>query len=709
MDQEAAVDTHCPYCAMQCGMTLEVDDNGGWRVLARDFPTNKGGLCRKGWTAAALLGSPERLSTPLLRRRKGDELRPATWDEALDFVADRTQSLQETFGRDAIALFGGGGLTNEKAYMLGKFARVGLKTKNIDYNGRFCMASSAIGNVRAFGLDRGLPFPMEDIAATAAVLLIGSNAAETLPPIMQYFDAQRANGGELIVVDPRRTATAKLATLHLQVTPSTDGALANGLMNVAIRDGLIDTDFIAERTTGFEAVRRAVASFWPDRVERMTGVPAKQIERAAHILGEAATAITLSGRGPEQQTQGVDNVLAFINLTLALGHSGKPLCGYGCLTGQGNGQGGREHGQKAEQLPGYRSIANPTHRSEIAAVWGIDATDLPGPGLPATELIDAFGDGGIHGLLVFGANLAVSAPNVEHTRRRLAALDLLVVADPFLSDTAALADVVLPATQWAEEDGTMTNLEGRVVRRRRAIAPPPGVRSDLQVLKGLADRLGAGAHFTEEPEAVFAELRAASANGTADYAGISYARIEDGVFWPCPNTDGPGTPRLFLERYATPDGRARFHAVRPRVAAEEPDDEYPYFLTTGRILTQYQSGAQTRRVAELRDLEPDVFAEIHPATARSFGVDEGGWVRLTTRRGTIVAKARLTRDIRLDTLFVPFHWGGESSVNVLTNAAVDPVSHIPEFKTCAVRLERCQGPDPHPAKLTSASSTALQP
>ena len=690
---------------MQCGMTLDNNEHSRWRVSARDFPTNKGGLCRKGWTAAELLDAPDRLSTPLVRQHKGGNLRAATWEEALDQIAARIGALQETFGRDAIALFGGGGLTNEKAYMLGKFARVGLKTKNIDYNGRFCMASSAIGNLRAFGLDRGLPFPMEDIAATAAILVFGSNAAETLPPIMQYFDTQRANGGELIVVDPRRTATAKLATLHLQVTPSTDGTLANGLMNVAIRDGLIDTDFIAERTTGFEAVRRAVASFWPDRVERITGVPAKQIERAAHILGEAATAIVLSGRGPEQQTQGVDNVLAFINLALALGHSGKPLCGYGCLTGQGNGQGGREHGQKAEQLPGYRSIDDPSHRAEIAAIWGIDAADLPGPGLPAIELLDALGDGGIHGLLVFGANLAVSAPNLDHARRRLEAVDLLVVADCFLSETAAMADVVLPVTQWAEEDGTMTNLEGRVIRRRQAKAPPRGVRSDLQVLKGLADRLGVGAHFAEEPEAVFTELRAASAKGSADYAGISYARIdaEDGVFWPCPDVDGPGTPRLFLDRYATPDGRARFHVVRPRVAAEEPDDEYPYFLTTGRILTQYQSGAQTQRIRELRDVEPDVFTEIHPATARSVGIDNGSWVRLTTRRGTIVAKARLTGDIRLDTLFVPFHWGGRSAANVLTNAAVDPTSHIPEFKTCAVRFERCQAPpEHHPAESTMA-------
>jgi assimilatory nitrate reductase catalytic subunit len=681
-------DTHCPYCALQCGMSL-TEERGRYVVAPRDFPTNKGGLCRKGFTAAALLDARDRLTEPLVRTYKGGALRPASWDAALDHIAARLRAIQAASGRDAIGVFGGGGLTNEKAYMLGKFARVALRTKNIDYNGRFCMASAAAAGLRAFGIDRGLPFPLEDIPGAEAILLVGGNPADTMPPLMQYFDEQRRRGGKLIVVDPRASATAKAASLHLQLTPGTDGALANGILNVAISAKLIDPDFIAARTSGFDAVRRLVASYWPDRVERITGVPARKIEEAAHLMAEAATAMVLTGRGPEQQSHGVDNVLAFVNLVLALGKAGKRFCGYGSLTGQGNGQGGREHGQKADQLPGYRRIDNPRHRAEIAAIWGVAADDLPGAGLSAVELLDALGTS-IRGLLVFASNIAISAPAADQLAARLDALDFLVVADFFLSETAAHADVVLPVAQWAEEEGTMTNLEGRVLLRRRVKAPPEGVWTDAQVLKALADRLDAGAYFTADTRATFAEFRRATAGGVADYSGVTYERIvaEDGVFWPCPADGHPGTRHMFLERFGTEDGRARFHAIEHRPPAEVPDEEYPYYLTTGRVLAQYQSGTQTRRVPELAKAEPEPFAEIHPDTAGSLGIASGDKVRLTSRRGRAVMKAKLSRDIRLDTIFAPFHWGGGACANSLTDPAIDPISKIPEFKVCAVRIEK---------------------
>ncbi len=686
----AAVETHCPYCALQCGMTL-MPDAGKWQVAARDFPTNQGGLCRKGWTAAALLDSPDRLLAPLVRERKNGTLRHASWDEALDRVADGIRAVQAAHGRDAMGVFGGGGLTNEKAYMLGKFARVALRTANIDYNGRFCMASAAAAGLRAFGLDRGLPFPLEDIPGAEAILVTGGNPAETLPPIMQYFDAQRARGGTLIVADPRRTPMARAATLHLQLTPGTDAALANGLLHVAVQRKLIDTDFIATRTVGFDQVRRVVAAYWPDRVERITGVPAARIEEAAHLLGTAETGMILSGRGTEQQSQGVNNALAFINLALALGKAGREHCGWGCLTGQGNGQGGREHGQKADQLPGYRRLDNKAHRAAVASVWGVDPDDLPQPGLSACELLDSIGvTGGVRGLLVMGSNLLVSAPDTTALSERLGGLDLLLVADLFLSETAARADVVLPVTQWAEEEGTMTNLEGRVILRRQAQAPPPGVRTDLAVLTELAERLECGSRFSAEPRAVFEEFRRATAGGPADYAGITWERIasEQGVFWPCPSEGHPGTKRLFLERFATPDGRAVFHPVQHRPPAEEPDDAFPLFLTTGRVLAHYQTGAQTRRVPELAAAEPEPFVEIHPGTAYTFGIAHGELVRVATRRGAARLRARLTRDIRRDTLFAAFHWGGLGNANALTNAALDPVSRIPEFKVCAARIAK---------------------
>jgi len=685
--------THCPYCALQCGMNLVPDAGGLLQVQPRkDFPTNNGGLCQKGWTATDLLGHPDRLRTPLVRAAKGGSLRPASWDEALDRVAAGIQAAQAVYGRDAVGVFGGGGLTNEKAYWLGKFARVALRTPHIDYNGRFCMASEAVAGIKAFGIDRGLPFPLEDIPGADAVLLIGGNPAETMPPIMQYFERQRENGGALIVADPRRTATAEQATLHLQLTPGTDTALANGLLHVAAADGLLDHEFISSRTSGWESVRRIITSFWPDRVERITGVPSAQIVKAAHLLGEAATGMVLTARGAGQQSKGVDNTLAFINLTLALGKAGRPHCGYGCITGQGNGQGGREHGQKADQLPGYRKIDNPEHRAHVAGVWGVDPDSLPGPGRSAYELLDSLGqDGGVRALLVMASNLVVSAPRALHVEERLRSLDFLCVSDIFLSETALLADVVLPIAQWAEESGTMTNLEGRVIHRKQAAPRPEGVETDAQIVTALAARLGAGRYFpTDEPAVIFDELRRASAGGIADYSGITYDRIdaENGVFWPCPSTDHPGTPRMFQEAFAHPDGRAKFHPVHHRGAAEEPDDEYPLYLTTGRVMAQYQSGTQTRRVEALGRISPEAFVEIHPALARRFGIEDGDRVALTTRRGAIHVNARLTPNIRQDTLFVPFHWGGDACANRLTNPVLDPSSKMPEFKVCAVRVEK---------------------
>lgn len=380
-----------------------------------------------------------------------------------------------------------------------------------------------------------------------------------------------------------------------------------------------------------------------------------------------------------------------------MGKAGRPFCGYGCLTGQGNGQGGREHGQKADQLPGYRRIDDREHRRHIARVWGVREETIPGPGTSAYEMLDGLGgERGVRALMVMGSNVAVSAPHAGNIHRKLAALDFLVVADFFLSETAQMADVVLPSAQWAEEEGTMTNLEGRVVMRRRAVTAPPGVRSDLEILSALASRLDGGDGFPSEPRRVFEELCRASAGGAADYSGMSYERItaQDGVFWPCPSEDHAGTPRMFLDRFATPDGRARFHPVEYRAAAEAPDDQYPLYLTTGRVLAHYQSGAQTRRIAALRSAQPQAFVELHPSIARNLGVKDRDLVRVVTRRGSAQMIARLTTAIRMDTLFVPFHWGGGGCANLLTNPALDPVSKMPEFKVCAARIEKAAEAQP---------------
>ncbi|MPZ63021.1 MAG: molybdopterin-dependent oxidoreductase [Propionibacteriales bacterium] len=690
----STVDTHCPYCSLQCGMRLRAPESrrgsrrGPEVETWPEFPTNRGGLCRKGWSSVELLGHRERLTTPLARDPDTGELAPTDWDDALDRVATALRTTQETHGRDAVGLFGGGGLTNEKAYALGKFARVALRTSAIDYNGRWCMSSAATAGQLAFGLDRGLPFPLADLAETNLLVLVGSNLSETMPPAARHLTTLLDRGRPLIVIDPRRTPTAERATLHLQLVPGTDLALAHGIVHSLLAQGYVDQDFVERRTTGFDDVRRLVASYWPEHVERITGVAAPDITRAARMIGEASTAMVLTARGAEQHATGTDNVLAWINVALAAGHAGRTYAGYGCLTGQGNGQGGREHGQKADQLPGYRRIDDEDARRHVAAVWGVDPDTIPGPGRSAYEMLDALGtDDGVRSLLVFGSNPIVSAPNASHVAERLDALDFLCVADFVLSETAARADVVLPVTQWAEETGTLTNLEGRVILRRKAVDPPAGVRSDLDVLAALSERLGPGGGLIgTDPEEVFAELGRASAGGPADYSGVDYDRItrEQGVFWPCPAPDHPGTPRLFLDRFATPDGRARFHAVDHRGPAEPPCADYPLHLTTGRILAHYQSGAQTRRVRELAEAAPEKFVELHPMTAERLDIYDTQRVRITTRRAATIAPARLSPHVRPDTVFMPFHWVG---ANLLTNDALDPRSRMPEFKVCAARVE----------------------
>lgn len=716
-----ATPTHCPYCALQCGMGLTTGPGGVEVVERPEFPVNEGALCGKGRTAPAVLSSRVRLTEPLIRSHATGLLEPATWEEAIGRVAEGLSRARTEHGADACGVFGGGGLTNEKAYALGKFARVALGTSQIDYNGRFCMSSAAAAGQRAFGLDRGLPFPLADIPRTGCVILVGSNLAETMPPALRYLTELKANGGKLIVIDPRRTRTAEQADLHLAPRPGTDLALALGLLHLVVAEGRTDEAFIEARTSGWEEARAAAMAHWPEYVERISGVPVPQLRDAMRMFCDAEAAMVLTARGPEQQSKGTDTVGAWINLCLATGNAGRPLAGYGCLTGQGNGQGGREHGQKADQLPGYRKLTDPAARAHVAGVWGVDPDSLPGPGRSAYELLDALG-GDIKTLLLMGSNPVVSAPRAAHVEERLRSLDFLAVADVVLSETAQLADVVLPVTQWAEETGTVTNLEGRVLLRRRAVSAPAGVRSDLDVLHGLAALLGHEKGFPTDPEEVFEELRRASAGGAADYSGISYERLREGngegVFWPCPAVDGgergengqsgesgesgesegdtgeetravhPGTPRLFLDRFATEDGRARFVPVSHRAAAEEPDAEYPVLLTTGRVLAQYQSGAQTRRVDELNSVAPGPFVELHPRLAARLEVGEGEQVTVVSRRGRAVAPARITSTIRSDTVFMPFHWPGEGRANSLTNPALDPVSRMPEFKVCAVRLER---------------------
>lgn len=653
-----------------------------------EFPVNRGQMCIKGFNSAALLEHPGRVLSPLVRGSDG-VLRPTSWEEALAFVAERLDTIRRRHGNDANGAFGSGALTNEKAYLLGKFVRIVLGSSQVDYNGRYCMASAAAGQNRAYGIDRGLPFPVSDIGETKALLLWGSNCAETMPPIMQWVQRQRDQGGKLIVVDPRRTETARSAHIHLALTPGSDLALGNGLLSIALDMGFIDSEYVAQRTVGFDAVRRALYAYEPARVERMTGVALPALRETVRLLAQSESSMILSGRGPEQQSKGADTVGTFTNLMLALGKVGKPFSGYGCLTGQGNGQGGREHGQKADQLPGYRYIVDPAAREHIAKIWGVPPESLPTKGKSAYEMLDAIGsEGGLRGMLVFGSNVVVASPNANSIRDKLAQLELLVVCDSFINETAEQAHAILPIRQWAEEEGTVTNLEGRVILRRQTTRAPSSVKSDIEILCELAARLGMGEHFRyPNTEAVFNELRRATSGGKADYNGITYKRLDDeqGVFWPCPSEDHPGTPRLFSQRFFFPDGKARFHVVHHRPAGEEPDADYPLYFTTGRYKEHYNSGAQTRLVDKLTDAKPEPRLQMHPRLAERLGAEDGGQVQVESRRGSVTFRASINYEIRSDTLFAPFHWGGRAAANILTNPALDPTSRMPEFKVCAVR------------------------
>lgn len=683
------VPTHCPYCGMQCGMNLLVEKNHVVGVEPRyDFPVNEGRLCPKGVTAYLQTHHPDRLEYPLIKRNGNFER--ASWDEALDLIVSKFKGLQEKYGKDSIAVYSGSSLTTEKTYLVGKFARLGLQTRYIDYNGRLCMASAAGGNNKAFGIDRAAN-PWSDIPHAEVLIIAGANCAETFPILNGFLWKQRDNGGVWIVIDPRETPTARQGDLHLQLKPGTDVAVANGILNVLITENLIDQAFIDSRTNDWEAAKTAALNYPPDIAAEISGVPAEKIIQAARLYGRAKTGMIMHARGIEHHSNGTENVLSYINIALATGKIGSEGRGYGTITGQGNGQGGREHGQKADQLPGYRSMLNPEHRKYIAEVWGIDESELPEAGVSAVELFNKMREGEIKGLLSICSNMMVSLPDTNKVRESLEGLEFNVCIDFFMSESARYADVVLPGTTWSEDEGTTTSGEGRVIKINQAIDPPGEARHDWRTLQEIARRMGRGKYFQfESPREIFDELRVASKGGKADYFGITYEKIDkqDGVFWPCPTEESKGTPRLFEERFAHDDGKAKFHAIEYKGAAEKPDEEYPLIFTSGRIVHQYLSGNQTRRIGFLVQQCPEPFVEIHPETAMKYKINDGERVKVISRRGEGIFPALVVKTIRPDTIFIPYHWGEELAANQITNAALDPTSKIPEYKACAARLEK---------------------
>ncbi|WP_078551471.1 assimilatory nitrate reductase catalytic subunit NasC [Bacillus alkalicellulosilyticus] len=692
VSSEKTYDTQCPYCSMQCKIQLieqSIVSRKKYTAVGIDNPTTQGRFCIKGMNAHQHALHRDRITHPMLK--KNGNFERITWNEALEVIRENFEKIQEQYGHDAISVYGGGSLTNEEAYLLGKFARVALKTKYIDYNGRFCMAAAATAANQVFGIDRGLTNSLSEITQARCIILAGTNIAECQPTIMPYFEQAKENGAYIIVIDPRDTATCELADLHLKIKPGKDAVLTNGLLKVIFDKELVDREFVSERTTGFEELESLMETIDLEEISSLSGIPLQQIEKAASKFAESQTGMIFTARGLEQQTDGYMAVRNLLNVLLVTGKIGKPGSGYGAITGQGNGQGGREHGQKADQLPGYRLIENPEHRDYISEVWGIDEADLPRKGVSAYEMMEKINDGEIQAMFLMGSNPIVSNPNASLVKKALEKLPFLVAVDMFISETAELADLVLPTSSYMEDEGTMTNLEGRVILRPGSKSCPGEVKHDWEILCEVANVLGKGEYFSfTSAEAIFEELRVASKGGAADYYGITYERIKEheGLLWPCPSLTHKGTHRLFEKEFHHPDKKARFIAVpnEPELKKEVVSEQFPLYLTTGRVMAHYLTGVQTRKSSALAARNIEAYIEIHPATAEKYRISAHSLVEVESPRGKITVRSKLSDAIRQDTVFVPFHWSDDQNVNNLISEQLDPTCRIPGFKICPVTV-----------------------
>jgi assimilatory nitrate reductase catalytic subunit len=692
VESETKYNTQCPFCSMQCKMQLleqSIVSRKKYVTIGLNNPTSEGRLCMKGMNAHQHSFHRDRLKYPL-RKVDGEFVR-ISWEEALETIKQNVTTIQAEDGHDAMAVYGSASITNEEAYLLGKFARVALRTRHIDYNGRLCMSAAASGGSQTFGMDRGFTNSLSEIPLTRTIILAGTNIAECQPTIMPYFEKAKENGAYIIAIDPRETATTKMADLHLMPKPGTDTALANGLLKVILEENYVDVNFVRERANGFEEVKKHVMSLHLEEIEEITGVPIKHIRKAAVKFGKEETGMIFTARGVEQQTDGVMAVRNFLNILIATGKVGRPNCGYGAITGQGNGQGAREHGQKADQLPGYRLIENEEHREYIAKVWGIEKSELPGKGVSAYEMMEKVDQKEITGMLLMCSNPVVSNPNAHFVKNALKKLKFLVAVDLFVSETAILADIILPASSYLEDEGTMTNVEGRVILREASYPCPGEVKHDWQIICEIARVLGKEKFFPyTSAEEIFEELRRASRGGKADYYGMTYDRLrkEEGILWPCPDLEHKGTKRLFETSFAHPDGKADMAVVpnRPILAKEQVSDEFPLYLTTGRVMSHYLTGVQTRKSPALAARNVESFLEIHPSTAKKYRIHDQTLVQVQSRRGSITVRSKVTETIRPDTVFVPFHWADTQNVNLLVSKDLDPICKMPGFKVTAVKV-----------------------
>lgn len=690
---DKTVDSVCPYCGVGCLLTYHVKDNTILQVKGRDGPANHSRLCVKGRYGFDYVKHPERLTQPLIRREDApkdpalnfDPSRPlelfreATWEEALERAAGGLKTIRDQHGGNALAGFGSAKGSNEEAYLFQKLVRTGFGTNNVDHCTRLCHASSVAALLEGLG-SGAVSNQVADVREAEVIVVIGANPTGNHPVAATFMKNAAKAGKTLIVMDPRRTDIARHARYFLQFKPDSDVALLNAMLHVIIAEGLVDERFIRGRTEDYEALQERVASFSPEAMSEVCGIPAETIRQVARCYATAKGSIIFWGMGVSQHIHGTDNARCLIALALVTGQIGRPGCGLHPLRGQNNVQGASDVGLIPMVFPDYQRVDNSEVLSRFEDVWGttLDAK----PGLTVVEIMNAILAEEIRGMYIMGENPAMSDPNLHHAREALASLEHLVVQDLFLTETAALADVVLPASAFPEKTGTFTNTDRRVQLGRQALELPGEARQDLEIIQEMARRLGLDWQYTG-PEAVFAEMRRVMPS----IAGITWERLleQSSVTYPCQEEGDPGEPVLFQEAFPTPSGRGKLVPTQLIPADEQPDQDYPFVLITGRQLEHWHTGAMTRRATVLDAIEPAPVVSVHPEDLKTMELEAGETITLMTRRGTISATARADDGLRRGEVFMPFCYV-EAAANLLTNEALDPFGKIPEFKYCAVKL-----------------------
>ena len=679
VEPDRQVESVCPYCGVGCQLTYNIKDDKILYVEGRDGPANHGRLCVKGRYGFDYVHHPHRLTKPLIRREGAPKtgeftmepndidkiFREATWEEALDMAAQGFLKIRDQKGPNALAGFGSAKGSNEEAYLFQKLIRTGFKTNNVDHCTRLCHASSVVALLECLG-SGAVSNPVADVDKADVIVLIGANPTVNHPVGATWMKNALRSGTKLILLDPRTTELSREATHHLAFKPGSDVPMLNAIMHVIVEENLVDQSFVAERTQGFEDMKKHLQKYTPELMEPICGIPAQTLREVARLYAKADAAMILWGMGVSQHVHGTDNARCLISLALMTGQIGRPGTGLHPLRGQNNVQGASDMGLIPMRLPDYYKVTDDDARHNLEQLWGSDAIHA----------------GNLNGLYIMGENPAMSDPDANHAREALSELDILVVQDIFLTETAYLADVILPASGFPEKTGTFTNTDRLVQMGRKAIPMPGDARQDLWIIQQIAQRMGLDWHY-DGPREVFDEIRKA----VPSMGGITWERLEreHGVVYPCEQEGDPGEPIIFTDRFPTTDGRGLFVPADIVEPDERPDEEYPYILITGRMLEHWHTGSMTRRSNVLDALEPEAVATIHPLTLEEMNVRPGEMVTLSTRRGEVSVVARVDEAVPTGAIFMAFCYY-EAAVNKLSNAALDPAAKIPEFKYCAVKV-----------------------